>query len=175
MPTEITGLKKPWPRRSLSVTSAVIFSATLGVAQAQDLCANVDYLINQSQSGFSKIAAKPKGDSGDHDVTLTLAGASYCLVTKRAKRNWYHCGWEFPYRAKQAYETFEQIAGSMNACIGRRATLHNDQSVNHPDYYSSRRFELEQADVSVSVKDKGTLGSTFVFVRVQGRQANPVE
>ena len=172
MPIEFAGLRKPSPRRRLSVLSAMIFLATLGVAQAQDLCANVDRLIDQSQSGFSKIAAKPKGNAGDHDVTLTLAGASYCTVTKRSKRNWYQCAWEFPHRAEQAYETFEEIAGKLNACIGERATLHSDRSVNHPDYYSSRRYELKRADVSVSVKDKGALGSTFVFVRVQGRQAN---
>lgn len=172
MPLDFAALRKSWPRLRLPVTSAVVFSATLGVAQAQDLCAKVDHLIDQSQSGFSKIAAKPKGDSGDHDVTLTLAGASYCLVTKKSKSNWYLCGWEFPYRAEQAYETFDHLVGRLSECIGRRATLHSDRSVNHPDYYSSRRYELEQADVSVSVKDKGALGSTFVFVRVQGRREN---
>ena len=172
MPLDLAALRKTWPRVRLPVTAAAIFSATLGVAHAQDFCAKVDRLIDQSQSGFSKIAAKPKGNAGDHDVTLTLAGASYCSVTRKSKRNWYHCAWEFPHRAKQAYETFEEIAGKLTACIGGRATLHSDRSVNHPDYYASRRYELKQADVSVSVKDKGALGSTFVFVRVQGRRRN---
>ena len=172
MPLELAALKKTRPRLRLPVTAAAIFTATLGVAQAQEFCAKVDRLIDQSQSGFSKIAAKPKGKAGDHDVTLSLAGASHCSVTSKSKRNWYHCTWEFPHRAEQAYETFEEIAGKLNACIGGRATLHSDRSVNHPDYYASRRYELKRADISVSVKDKGALGSTFVFVRVQGRQAN---
>ncbi len=172
MPLEFAALKKTRPRWRLPVTASAIFSATLGVAQAQDFCAKVDHLIDQSQSGFSKIAAKPKGSAGDRDVTLSLAGASRCSVTMKSKKNWYHCAWEFPHRAEQAYETFEEIAGKLNVCIGERATLHSDRSVNHPDFYASRRFELKQADVSVSVKDKGALGSTFVFVRVQGRHAN---
>ncbi len=172
MPLGFAALRKPWPHLRLPVTAAAIFSATLGVAQAQDFCAKVDHLIDQSQSGFPKIAAKPKGNAGDRDVTLSLAGASRCSVTMKSEKNWYHCAWEFPHRAEQAYETFEEIAGKLNACIGKRATLHSDRSVNHPDFYASRRYELKQADVSVSVKDKGALGSTFVFVRVQGRRAN---
>ena len=152
----------------MPMVSIVVFWSAIGVAQARDLCANIDYLIDQSRSQFAKIMTKPNGDTGDHDVTLALAGASYCLVTKRSKRSFYRCGWEFPYRAQQAYDTFDELVRGVNDCIGRQATLHSDQSVNHPDYYALRRYETEQADVSVSVKDKGALGSTFVFIRVQG-------
>ncbi len=141
-----------------------------GVAQAQDLCTNIDYLIDQSRSKFAKITDNPNGDAGDLDVTLTLAGASYCFVTKKSTRDWYRCGWEFPYHAKRAYDTFYEFVGRMDECIGQHATLHIDQSVNHPDYYSLRRYEIEQAEVSVSVKDKGALGKTFVFIKVQGRE-----
>ncbi len=144
----------------------------MGVAQAEDFCTSIDRLIDQSRSDFSEIADKPKGDTGDHEVTLTLAGASYCTVTKQSKSNWYHCGWEFPHRATRAYDTFDELVSRLNDCIGQQATLHEDQSVNHPDFYALRRFELQQADVSVSVKDKGALGSTFVFIRVQGRKGN---
>ena len=59
MPLDLAALRKTWPRVRLPVTAAAIFSATLGVAHAQDFCAKVDRLIDQSQSGFSKIAAKP--------------------------------------------------------------------------------------------------------------------
>jgi hypothetical protein len=101
-------------------------------------------------------------------ATLTLAGASYCLVTKRSNGSFYHCGWEFPYRAKPAYDTFDALVRGMNDCIGRHATLHSDRSVNHPDYYALRRYQTAQAEVSVSVKDKSALSRTFVFIRVQG-------
>ena len=150
----------------------MVLSAAIGVAQARDLCANIDDLIDQSRSQFAEIMDKPHGDAGDHDVTLTLAGASYCFVTKQSKRSFYHCGWEFPYRAKQAYDTFDAFVRGVNDCIGQQATLHTDQSVNHPDFYALRRYETEQADVSVSVKDKSALGRTFVFIRVQGGKRN---
>ena len=115
---------------------------------------------------------KPKGDAGDHDVTLTLAGASSCLVTKKSAQPSYHCAWEFPYRAAPAYDTFDDLVDRLDQCIGRQATLHSDRSVNHPDFYALRRFEMEQAQVSVSVKDKAALDRTFVFVRVQGSKKN---
>jgi len=113
--------------------------------------------------------AEPKGDAGDHEATLTLAGASTCLVTRQAKRCWYHCAWTFPYRAKRAGDTFDAFAGKLDGCLARRATPHGDRSVNHPDSYAARRYDLERAEVSLSVKDKAALGKTFVFIRVQGR------
>ena len=156
----------------LPMVSVMVLLATIGVAQARDLCANLDYLIDQTGSQFAEIIDKPNGDAGDHDVTLTLAGASYCFVTKKSKRSFYHCGWEFPYRAKPAYDTFDEFDRGVNECIGQHATLHTDQSVNHPDYYASRRYEMEQAEVSVSVKDKSARSNTFVFIRVEGRQSH---
>ena len=47
MPLEFAAFRKPWPYLRLPVTAAAIFSATLGVAQAQDFCAKVDRLIDQ--------------------------------------------------------------------------------------------------------------------------------
>ena len=161
-----------WPRFLPLMTSMLVFLATAGVAEAQDLCANIHHLMDQSRSDFAEIGGKPSGDTGDHEATLTLAGASYCTVTKRSKRSTYHCGWEFPHRAEQAYDTFDEFVRKVDDCIGRHATVHSDQSVNHPDYYASRRYETERAEVSVSVKDKGALGSTFIFIRVQSGTKN---
>lgn len=162
------GIRQLSSRAASPMTSILVYLATIGVAQAQDLCTNIDYLIDQSRSQFVAIVDKPSGDRGDHAATLTLADASYCFVTKQPKRNLYHCGWEFPYREKHAYDTFDEFVREMTECIGHHATLHTDQNVNHPDYYALRRYEMEQAEVSVSVKDKAALGSTFVFIRVQG-------
>jgi len=152
------------------VISTLVILAGIGVAQAQDFCADIGTLIDQSRSEFAEIAGEATGTAGDQNVTLTLAAASYCALTKRSKTTGYHCEWEFPYRAEDAYDTFHGFVGEMNECIGQQATLHDDQSVNHPDFYALRRYEMEQAEVSVSVKDKSALGNTFVFIRVQGRK-----
>jgi hypothetical protein len=41
-----------------------------------------------------------------------------------------------------------------------------DQSVNHPDAYDLRLFRLDGAEFAVSLKDKGALQQTLVFLRV---------
>ena len=156
--------------RALPLALTLTIWAATGVAQARDLCGNINYLLDQSQSAFKEISDRPAGQEGEHHVTISLAGASKCLVTEKSAGTWYHCAWEFPYRAEQAYDAFEEFVGAMNDCIGRRATVHTDRNVNHPDFYALRRYEMEQADVSVSVKTKGALGGTFVFIRVQGRK-----
>lgn len=154
----------------LTAASMLVLLVTTAVAQAQDFCPAIDVLIEQSHSQFAEILDKPANTSGDYNVTLSLADASHCSVTKRSKRSWYSCRWDFPYRATQAYQTYDAFVERMSGCIGQRATMHSDQSVNHPDYYDLRRFELTQADVSVSVKDKAALENTFVFIRVQGKR-----
>ena len=169
MPRYFNGLRKPPSRRLLPVVAALAFLATLGAARADDFCRNIDHLIDQSRSGFANIAAEPKGDAGDHEARLTLAGASTCLVTRKSKRSWYHCTWTFPLRAQRATDSFDAFAGKLDGCLAQRATIHNDRSVNHPDSYTARRYDLEQAEVSLSVKDKAALGNTFIFIRVQGR------
>ena len=152
------------------VISALALLAVTEVSQARDLCDDIDYLTDQSRSHFVKVADRPIGEAGDYGVTLSLPGAAYCFVSERPAGRWYHCGWEFPHRAKEAYETFDALAERLNQCIGSRATLHNDRSVTPPDSDALRRYELDHAEVTVSVKDKSALGSTLVFVRVQGRQ-----
>ena len=143
--------------------------ATIGAAQAEDFCQRIDQLIVQSRSHFAEISSKPDGGTGAHDEPMAIAGASFCTLAKTLDGAIYHCGWEFPYRAERAYETFDEFVRGVDDCIGQRAALHSDHSVNHPDFYDLRRFELEQTDVSVSVKDKAALGRTIVFIRVQNR------
>ena len=156
----------------VSVAAIVILPATIGVARAGDFCSNIDQLMDQSRSGFTDILEKPAGGAGDQPVTLGLAGASNCFVTKRSNGSSYQCTWDFPHRAQRAYDRFEALARELDRCIGQRATLHSDRNVNHPDYYALRRYETARAAVSVSVKDKSALGKTFVFVRVQGGKGN---
>ena len=151
------------------MASILAFSSVVGAAGAQDLCADINYLIDQSHTRFADIMDTSGGDGGGRAVTLTLAGASSCHVLTTLEGHAYHCSWAFSYRTKNAYDTFDALVGEVDTCIGPQATLHEDQSVNHPDFYALRRYEMDQADVSVSVKDKSAQDRTFVFIRVQGR------
>ncbi len=73
-------------------------------------------------------------------------------------------------RAEEAYDTFDRLTQSVHECLGEQATVHNDQNVNHPDFYALIRYETEKASVNISVKDKSALERTFVFIRIQGEQ-----
>ena len=171
MTRSLKGLRRLAPRAVPPVASILVFWAAIGGAQAQDLCPDIKHLIDQARSQFVEIAVKSKDGADGRDAIVTLAGASYCQVTKRSRRSAYHCGWEFPFRAQEAYDTFDEFARQANDCVGRHAILHSDRSVNHPDYYASRRYEMEQADLTVSVKDKSALGRTLVFIRIQDKSA----
>jgi len=75
--------------------------------------------------------------------------------------------WEVRHRDAGAYTTFEALGQKLQSCIGDRAVLSDDQSVNHPDFYDSHTFLLGQVKVAASVKDKSALGRIFVFVSVE--------
>lgn len=80
-----------------------------------------------------------------------------------------HCYWVFPYRAEAATQTFQNMVADVAACLGPNATVMQDQSVNHPDAYDLREFKFDARDIGVSIKDKGALQQTLVFVRVLRR------
>lgn len=155
--------------KSLALAVVLTFLARGEVAQAQELCAQIDEVIDHAGSRFASILKEPTDRSGDHEVTLKLADAENCQVTRRSRQSWYQCAWDFPRRAPAASERFDGLVQAMTLCFGERARLYEDQSVNHPDSYSLRGFELPQAEVSVSIKDKGALEKTFVFLRVRGK------
>jgi len=80
-----------------------------------------------------------------------------------------HCSWKFPYRSAAAIDAFDLLTAKVAACVGPNATKTKDQSVNHPDAYQLRQFNLDGREFAVSLKDKGALQQTLVFVRVQLR------
>lgn len=81
-----------------------------------------------------------------------------------------HCMLEYPYRSQAATETFEALLHDLTLCLGPTATQTMDQIVNHPDAYELREFDLRGRVYAVSIKDKGALQQTLVFVRVQMQQ-----
>jgi hypothetical protein len=78
----------------------------------------------------------------------------------------YHCAWEFEYRAEVALSTFARFDTELAACF--ETTSQHDQGVNHPDFYDLREYTVDGAVVRVSLKDKGALQLTYVFVAVEG-------
>jgi hypothetical protein len=80
-----------------------------------------------------------------------------------------HCKWGFEYRDKAARRFFESLIADVADCLGPKAVRGNDLGVNHPDSYDLRIFRLKGLEYAVSLKDKGALQQTFVFLRVPQR------
>ena len=80
-----------------------------------------------------------------------------------------HCRWSFVYRSDAATALFEGLFETVATCLGPDAVITTDQSVNHPDAYDLRMFDIAGRTFAVSLKDKGALQQTLVFVRVQQR------
>lgn len=99
--------------------------------------------------------------------TLTAPTPATCStslsMTGARDRN---CYWAFSYRSNAAQTAFADVLAEVTACLGGDPSLTIDQSVNHPDAYDLRTLESDGLRVAVSLKDKGALGQTLVFLRV---------
>jgi hypothetical protein len=76
-----------------------------------------------------------------------------------------HCAWPFEYRSMQALDAFDYLLGQVAACANPIAA--DPSSVSHPDSYDLRQFSSGMGVISVSLKDKGALNQTYVFLRVE--------
>ncbi len=159
-------------RLRIAAAAACLCSIPAPAALAQDLCSDIEFLIEQSKIGFQAVGGTPQGEPGTHDATFLLPEASQCVVVMQTQRRTYRCRWVYAYRDKRAYDDYDGFAGSLRQCFGAMAKEHVDRNVNHPDFYAARRYVMAQGEVKVSVKDKAALGSTFVFISVEGLPKN---
>lgn len=122
-------------------------------------------------------------DTLQHVATLRQAGADYpdvptmqlpggraasCDFALELGTGWaVHCAWGFGYRAPEAAAAFTGVLEAMTTCFGPQIAV--DAAVNHPDSFDLRQFDIAGGAASVSLKDKGALQETFVFIRVSAR------
>ena len=118
-------------------------------AHADAYCADLTALADGSAAEISL----PSGAPGICTTSLDLSGA-------RAL----NCRWPFDYRAQAATDAFDTLLDATAKCLNTGGTT--DQGVNHPDSYDLRMFATPTAQISVSIKDKGALQQTFIFLRV---------
>lgn len=74
------------------------------------------------------------------------------------------CYSEHPFRSGTASDLAAEIEAQIAACFDAPARQ-PDTGVNHPDSYAARWFDVGEARIYLSVKDKGALEKTLVFVR----------
>lgn len=139
---------------------ALVICALPSIGMAQDLCVAIKSLVPQAQANFTA------GNS-------SIAGAETCqtaLSMTGAKT--LHCAWGFDYRADAALSTFQSFDTDLSACFADFGSVTTDQSVNHPDTYDLRQYQTGDVVVSISLKDKGAMQRTFVFVGIAGVAPN---
>ena len=108
------------------------------------------------------------GKDLDISALITADGPAQCgssLAISGAKS--VHCAWPFAYRAAAALDGFDQLVEQVEGCLGGSGDGIGDQSVNHPDSYDLREFKIEGGSVAVSLKDKGALQQTYIFLRAE--------
>lgn len=130
-------------------------------AQA-DLCRDLDLL--------GKRAQYPTNDASNLSVASLPAGSKCSTSLGLSGAQSIHCAMGFAYRSDIATTTFEKLVKGTETCIGTAFQSVNDQDVNHPDFYDLRSFKTEDSTISISLKDKGALQMTYVFLRVEARK-----
>ena len=74
-----------------------------------------------------------------------------------------------PFRSETATDLAAEVEAGIATCFGAPARQ-QDAGVNHPDSYVARWFDVGEARIYLSVKDKGALAQTLVFVRAARAQ-----
>jgi len=144
------------PRLGIAVAVCLIGSTL----QAQVFCARLEALENDAAGLTStQFDASPLADPVVCSPSLGMGGTVSL-----------HCAWAFEYRAPSAFRLFEGMLDQVEACA--TALPIDPAFVNHPDSYDLHQFTMGRATVSVSLKDKGALQQTLVFLRVE-RPSDP--
>ncbi|WP_162798547.1 hypothetical protein [Sulfitobacter sp. SK012] len=142
---------------AMIVAASLVFS---GQARADGFCNDLHIFAKQAVSI-------------DHDVlvppSLMPNSAPPTCGTSRglSGNSSVHCYWAFDYRSKAARMSFERLHADVSNCAGPSAAPDHEASVNHPDSYQLHQFELDQDKISISLKDKGALQKTLVFLRIE--------
>ncbi len=126
-----------------------------------DYCSDLDNLTQNAKDKSSNASSLR--------LTSLPEGAKCSSSLSETGTRSIHCAMGFDYRAEVASATFKTIIADTKACIETTTQAKKDQDVNHPDFYDLRSFETDKSKISISLKDKGALQMTYVFLRVEAR------
>ena len=74
------------------------------------------------------------------------------------------CRWSFDLGVPQSRQVFETLRADLAQCPDLIDATRDD-GVNHPDFYDAWAFRFPGMALSLSIKDKSALESTFVVLR----------
>lgn len=151
---------RQFPDRVIVAILAILMPLD-ALADETSRCADLKVLVEQAST---KSVLLDAGAS----LAATL-NAEHCgtALTQSGSRE-LHCRWSFAYRAAEAEATQDRLASDIRNCLNA-AKVAPEQGVNHPDTYDQQLFRTEDAELSLSQKDKAALQRTFVFLRTAAR------
>lgn len=124
----------------------ILVSMAAGAAQA-DGCTNLRFFA------LSNEVPDMAGVAASCSTSVTLGGG----------KSW-DCHWRFDYRSEAALRTFKDLAALLDLCASGPVSVEHS-SVNHPDSFDQISGTAFGRQISVSLKDKGGLGQSLVFLR----------
>lgn len=123
-------------------------------AQIAPFCTQLADLLTASQSGAA--------------VQFTLETTANCTRSLNlGAAPSVDCAWPFDYRSDAATNAFLSLVEAVATCAS--PIEQTGPAVSHPDSYDLRQFAHPGGIISVSLKDKGALSETYVFLRAQSR------
>lgn len=144
-------------------SAAFVVLGAAGCA-ADTFCADIEAL---AEPNALHVFTLPAAQSGAMSLARRTADCRSSRAVSGARH--VHCSWSFEYRSDAAATAFQRLTGALAGCLGPDVSMTVDSSVNHPDAYDLRIFDRKGQEFAVSVKDKGALQQTLVFIRVQQR------
>ena len=127
---------------------AVVTSAMLALPALASNCVVIEKI-----DGYASAKAAP------------LAATCTTFLTETTKTG-VSCHWVFDFRDAEARAFAADIWDTLKVCRDG-VSLEEDQRVNHPDSYDLQSWRTREGTYSISIKDKGALNQTFVFLRLE--------
>lgn len=135
------------------VLGVLLFVFSGSAAGAGAFCEQVEALLEGGPTVDE--VRLPNGSGSQCSTSLGLSGATAV-----------NCAWPHTFRDGSARAAFDEALVALQTCVGGQSAATRDQDVNHPDYYDLRLFRTDKGEVGLSLKDKGALQQTYVFLRV---------
>jgi len=144
----------------LALVGAAIVAVSASSASAADLCAALQDATEAVGSNTDL--------QGEGVERLHLPEADQCGTTRSLSGAVsFYCYWEYPLRAEEAQTHLMTLQDTVQQCFGVAPVQDDAPSVNHPDSHDLTHFVTTDASLAVSLKDKGALRKTLVFVRIE--------
>lgn len=125
---------------------AAVFLGCAGAVQAGECTALLGFVVGDE-------APRLSGKEATCTTSRVLGGATSrdCFVA-------------YDFRSQEARQEFDALSQLLENC-SKAPVVREGASVNHPDSYTQVTAQIEGRCVSLSLKDKGALEQTLIFLR----------